>query len=61
MGTLGYAETFLIYYNKRSRNPIAFEPLYSKKKKRPESFQENEDQDPNPDAMGLFESEEEEE
>lgn len=31
MGTLGYAETFLIYYNKRSRNPIGFEQLYSKK------------------------------
>ncbi len=34
MGTLGYAETFLIYYNKRSRNPIGFESLYSKKKGR---------------------------
>lgn len=33
MGSLGYAETLLIYYNKRSRNPINFEPLYAKKRK----------------------------
>ncbi len=61
MGTLGYAETMLVYYNKRSRNPIGFEPLYSKKKKRPESFQENEVQDSKTNASGLFDLEEEEE
>lgn len=31
-GSLGYAETLLVYYNKRTRNPIDFEPLYAKKK-----------------------------
>ena len=33
-GSLGHAETLLIYYNKRTRNPINFEPLYAKKKKK---------------------------
>ena len=33
MGSLGYAETLLVYYNKRCRNPLTFEKLYSKTKK----------------------------
>ena len=61
MGSLGYAETFLIYYNKRSRNPIGFEALYSKKKKRPETFSDNEKEPSSRQEPGLFDSEDAEE
>ena len=61
MGSQGYAETFLIYYNKRSRNPIGFEALYSKKKKRPETFSDNENETSSRQEPRLFDSEDEEE
>ena len=59
MGTLGYAETMLVYYNKRSRNPIGFEPLYSKKKKRQDSSQNDNNQDHITTTLGFIDDEDE--
>ena len=33
-GSLGYAEAMLIYYNKKSHNPLSFSQLYGRSKKK---------------------------
>ena len=46
-GTLGFAETLLVFFNKRTRNPVSFEKLYSKKNKVSRKSAEPESDEPN--------------
>lgn len=44
-GSLGYAEAFLIYYNKKSRNPLAWEKLYTHKLSKKQNVEQQPPQD----------------
>lgn len=39
-GSLGFSETLLLLYNKRTRNPLSFEALYTHKKARTKNIKE---------------------
>ena len=40
-GSLGFSETLLLLYNKRTRNPLSFESLYTHKKARKKKNESN--------------------
>lgn len=44
-GSLGFAETLLIYYNKKTHNPLKWETLYAHKKKKYMDSNESDDVD----------------
>ena len=58
-GSLGFAEALLISYNKKCRNPLPWDKLYThklpqKKTDEPESEEENDDDMPQSSQLDLF-------